>query len=58
MNPIRAVIAFDPRQFGRGRPFLPALAERGRQSSAILDDLKLFASTFCGGFLFVALYFA
>ena len=55
---MRAVIARDPRQFGRGRIFLLELAERSPLSSATLDDLKLFVSTFCGGFLFVALFFA
>ena len=58
MNPMRPVIALDPRQFGQGRTFLLELAGRAKRSSATLDELKLFASTFCGGFLFVALYFA
>ena len=56
MSLMRAVIALDPRQFGRGRRFLLEFAERARPSSAAMDDLKLFASTFCVGFVFVALY--
>ena len=55
---MRSVIALDPRRFGRGRTFLLDFAERNQPSSAMVDDLRLFASTFCGGFLFVALYFA
>ena len=58
MNLMRPVIALDPRQFGRGRKFLLELVGRGGRSSATFDELKLFASTFCFGFLFVALYFA
>ena len=53
---MRPAIALDPRQFGRGRTFLLELVERNRTSSATLADVKLFISTFCGGFLFVALY--
>jgi hypothetical protein len=56
MSLMRAAIALDPRQFGRGRTFLMELAERHRPTSAAMVDMKLFASTFCGGFLFVALY--
>ena len=55
---MRPVIALDPRQFGRGRKFLLELVGRGGRSGATFDELKLFASTFCFGFLFVALYFA
>lgn len=58
MSLMRSVIALDPRRFGRGRTFLLDFAERNQPSSAMVDDLRLFASTFCGGFLFVALYFA
>ncbi len=55
---MRPVIALDPRRFGQGRPFLLGLTECSGQPSATIDELKLLASTFCCGFLFVALYFA
>ena len=46
----RPAIALDPRQFGRRLPRLgdPAL------SPAIVEDLKLFGTTFAVGFLFVS----
>lgn len=56
MSLMRPAIALDPRQFGRGRTFLMELVERNRTASATLADVKLFISTFCGGFLFIALY--
>lgn len=47
-------LTFDPRSFGRRQPFLvdavPAPAP------AISEDLKLFATTYAAGFLFVSLF--
>jgi hypothetical protein len=56
MHGARAVIAADPRLFGRAeaRHFEP-LPERGWTLS---DDVKLFASTFAAGFLFVSILIA
>jgi hypothetical protein len=51
MRALRPVIAIDPRQFGR-RP-LPWLREPERASRPISDDLRLFATSFAVGFLFV-----
>jgi hypothetical protein len=42
------------RQFGRGKSFAPV--EPAAASWA--DDLRLFATTFLAGFLFVSLYLA
>lgn len=58
MRFMRPVIALHPAEFGR-RPFLdvgPAKAERTEPT--LLDDARLFAMTFAGGFLFVAIYLA
>lgn len=57
----RAAVANDPRSFGRrGQPLTacaPAAAADLRDAS-IIGDLKLFASAFAAGFLFVAVYIA
>lgn len=45
---IRPVIALDPRLFGRRMPDQPVV------SPAIVEDLKLFGTTFAVGFLFVS----
>ncbi len=48
---IRPAAAIDPRVFGRRSVTRPeALPDR---SSALDDDLRLFAATFAAGFLFV-----
>ena len=52
MRRIRPVLAIDPRLFGRG----PFYVDADPQLPAALDsDLRLFASTFLGGFLFVSI---
>lgn len=51
MRTVRPAIAADPRHFGRRFPTL--FAETETDDPAILDDLKLFATTFAVGFLFV-----
>ena len=52
MQLARPAFARHPRQFGRGRIF--DLAAPVLPSRAIRDDVKLFASTFVLGFLFVS----
>lgn len=56
----RATVANDPRAFGRRpRPLtacVAATADLG--DSSIIGDLRLFASAFAAGFLFVAVYIA
>jgi len=52
MQLARPAFARHPRQFGRGRVFL--LAAPAIPCPAIGEDLKLFASTFVLGFLFVS----
>ena len=53
---MRSVIALDPRRFGRGRRQLPDVPRSKAPSPGLADDLWLFATTFLGGFLFVAVY--
>jgi len=55
MNLARPVIALDPRRFGRGRIRSIAIAQSGVTLS---DDVRLFLTTFAGGFLFVSLLIA
>lgn len=57
MKMLRSVIALDPLLFGRGPLFILATAPRARRSDTAAD-LKLFATTFVGGFLFMAIYLA
>ena len=53
MRIMRPAIAIDPRLFGRRMPgFILGSAEDGEV--VISDDLKLFATTFAIGFLFVS----
>ena len=47
-------LPFAQRSFGRGRPFLADAAMA--PAPAINDDVKLFATTYAAGFLFVWLY--
>jgi hypothetical protein len=43
------------RTFGRAKPYVVAGAE---PASQLADDLRIFALTFVGGFLFMAIYLA
>jgi hypothetical protein len=52
----RAAIATDPRLFGRGR--MRIVEDRMEGGWSIPDDLKLFATTFAAGFLFVSILIA
>ncbi|HVF37537.1 MAG TPA: hypothetical protein VNA29_06300 [Sphingomicrobium sp.] len=45
-----------PRSFGRGRTY--ALTAPAPAPAGVSDDLRLFAMTFAGGFLFMAVYLA
>ena len=58
MSPVRQAIGIDPRTFGRGlqRDLGPPVAPISRPLFS--DDLKLFAATFLGGFVFVSVYLA
>ena len=49
----RPAVANDPKRFGRGRVRLQTAADVEMRVS---DDLRLFATTFLGGFVFVTLY--
>ena len=52
---LRTRVAATPiRMFGRGRVY--ALAAPVPERTALADDLKLFVTTFAGGFLFMAVY--
>lgn len=53
MRMLKPVIALDPRLFGRRFPGF-ILGSPEEPGWAISDDLKLFASTFAAGFLFVS----
>lgn len=57
MHLARPIHALDQRSFGRGRVWLTAALP---QPPAIVlsDELKLFATTFAAGFLFVSLLIA
>jgi hypothetical protein len=47
--------AIPERRFGRGKSFVLA---HESAASTISDDLRLFALTFVGGFLFITVYLA
>jgi hypothetical protein len=53
MQLVRPAIAMDPRYFGRGRFWDLSVSPETR--AAISDDVKLFATTFVAGFLFVSI---
>ena len=46
---------FRARLFGRARPAVSAVAE---PAPGLIDDLRIFALTFGGGFLFMTVYLA
>ena len=55
MQLVRRIVAADPRMFGRGPQRLP---EPAPSASAINADIKLFATTFLAGFVFVSVLIA
>lgn len=57
MQLARPGIAIHPLRFGRGRRFASAPAAASA-TPAIGADLKLFATTFLAGFVFVAVFLA
>ena len=54
----RPAIALDPRRFGRGRALVLAAPAREPVFASVSDDVKLFATTFLAGFVFVSLFLA
>ena len=59
MSSVRQAFGIDPRTFGRrfqDEPEWPVVAPEPRAS--LIADLKLFAATFLGGFVFVTVYLA
>ena len=53
MQLTRPAIALDPRLFGKGRLWLLTAPQTGVWT--ISSDVKLFATTFAAGFLFVSI---
>jgi hypothetical protein len=56
MRSSRSLVVADPRLFVRARAW--RLAEAEDEPRALGDDLRLFASTFAAGFLFVSILVA
>ena len=59
MSFVRQAFGIDPRAFGRrfrDEPDWPVVVRPAW--ALITDDLKLFAATFLGGFIFVSVYLA
>ena len=56
MQLARTASAIHPRRFGRGP--IRDLEQAAPAVSSISDDLKLFATTFAAGFIFVTVLFA
>jgi hypothetical protein len=55
MHLARPAIALHPKLFGKGR--VRDLASSRPVATRLSDDLKLFATTFVAGFLFVSILF-
>lgn len=55
MQLARPAVAADPRSFGRGMLREPVIPQDARSISA---DVKLFATTFLAGFVFVSILIA
>ena len=60
MRTSRALVAADPRFFGRvfGRGCARLAGNSSESSWTVSEDLKLFATTFAAGFLFVSVLIA
>ena len=56
MRSTRALVATDPRLFGRAARAVAVTAEERRWTMS--EDLQLFAGTFAAGFLFVSILLA
>ena len=57
MQLARPAFALHPRQFGKGRVREEATAPE-RVASQLSEDIRLFATTFAAGFLFVSILIA
>jgi hypothetical protein len=55
---IRPAIALDPRGFGRRFAEPPAAVVTCVGENSLASDIRLFAVTFVGGFLFVSIFLA
>ena len=53
MRSARALVATDPRQFGRASGWRRGIC--GEPGRSVSDEIKLFGSTFVAGFLFVSI---
>jgi hypothetical protein len=53
MQLVRPLVAANPRLFGRGP--VRDLGARAVADASLSDDIKLFATTFLAGFLFVSI---
>lgn len=58
MQLARPAIAIDPKRFGRGRTLMLAAPVSEARGGGLSDDLKLFATTFIAGFIFVSVFLA
>jgi len=59
MSSVRQAFGIDPRTFGRRFQQEPEWQVAAQASRPLFsDDLKLFAATFLGGFVFVSVYLA
>ena len=59
MSFVRQAFGLDPRTFGRRLDDAPNWPPATRAPRVkVSDDLKLFAATFLGGFIFVSVYLA
>ena len=56
MHLARPAIAIDPKRFGRGRALVLAAPAPKPVFASISADVKLFATTFLAGFLFVSVF--
>ncbi|MEO6225307.1 MAG: hypothetical protein ABIO80_05595 [Sphingomicrobium sp.] len=56
MQLARPLFAPDPRAFGRGRSL--EIAATAPAAPLLSDDVKLFATTFLAGFVFVSIFLA
>ena len=58
MQLTRRAVAYDRRMFGRGRPFEVAPQRPEAATSNLGADIRLFATTFLAGFVFVSILIA
>lgn len=51
-------VPFQPRAFGRRRPFVDGAVATPAPAPTLSDDLRLFALNFLAGFVFLTVYLA